>query len=136
MAQAHALITGAAGFIGSSLTDRLLAMDVEVTGVDMFTDYYDPALKRRNLENAMKHPGFTLLELDLGEDEPELLPAISGEDVFTAHVRGDEHGHLFQDRVAGQVPVRIVDLFEVIDVDHDQRQGSGVPITTPHLSLE
>ena len=38
---AHALVTGAAGFIGSTLTDRLLADGVRVTGVDAFTDYYD-----------------------------------------------------------------------------------------------
>ena len=50
----HALVTGAAGFIGSTLTDRLLADGVRVTGVDMFTDYYDPALKRRNLEGALR----------------------------------------------------------------------------------
>ena len=36
---AHALVTGAAGFIGSTLTDRLLADGVRVTGVDAVTDY-------------------------------------------------------------------------------------------------
>ncbi len=74
---AHALVTGAAGFIGSSLTERLLEMGVQVTGVDMFTDYYDPALKRRNLERAMRHPGFKLLELDLGEADLSVLPDVN-----------------------------------------------------------
>jgi len=77
MATAHALVTGAAGFIGSSLTERLLDMGVQVTGVDMFTDYYDPALKRRNLERAMRHPGFTLIELDLGDDDLSTLPDVN-----------------------------------------------------------
>ena len=49
MSEPHALVTGAAGFIGSHLVDRLLDSGVRVTGVDCFTDYYDPALKRANL---------------------------------------------------------------------------------------
>ncbi len=72
----HALVTGAAGFIGSSLTDRLLADGVRVTGVDLFTDYYDVALKRRNLEGARRHPAFTLLELDLCEADLAGLPDV------------------------------------------------------------
>jgi len=72
----HALVTGAAGFIGSTLADRLLADGVRVTGVDAFTDYYDPALKRRNLEVAQRHPGFRLLELDLGRDDVSALPKV------------------------------------------------------------
>ncbi|MFM7231716.1 MAG: NAD-dependent epimerase/dehydratase family protein [bacterium] len=72
----HALVTGAAGFIGSTLTDRLLADGVRVTGVDLFTDYYDPAIKRRNLEGALRHPGFTLVELDLGAADLAALPEV------------------------------------------------------------
>jgi HlyD family secretion protein len=45
-------VTGAAGFIGSHLTERLLAEEVAVTGIDCFTDYYDPSLKRANLARA------------------------------------------------------------------------------------
>lgn len=73
---AHALVTGAAGFIGSTLTDRLLADGVRVTGVDAFTDYYDPALKRRNLEGALRHEGFRLLELDLSTADLATLPEV------------------------------------------------------------
>jgi len=72
----HALVTGAAGFIGSTLTDRLLADGVRVTGVDAFTDYYDVALKRRNLEGARRHPAFSLLELDLAQSDLSALPAV------------------------------------------------------------
>src|SRR5712691_4761530 len=72
----HALVTGAAGFIGSVLTDRLLADGVRVTGVDAFTDYYDVALKRRNLESAVRHPAFSLLELDLASADLAALPAV------------------------------------------------------------
>jgi len=73
----HALVTGAAGFIGSHLSERLLAAGCRVTGVDCFTDYYDPALKRRNLETARAHPGYTLLELDLGRDDLARLPDVN-----------------------------------------------------------
>ncbi|MCE9626644.1 MAG: NAD-dependent epimerase/dehydratase family protein [Candidatus Eisenbacteria bacterium] len=73
---AHALVTGAAGFIGSTLTDRLLADGVRVTGVDCFTDYYDPALKRRNLEGASRHPAFQLLPLDLATADLSALPEV------------------------------------------------------------
>lgn len=72
----HALVTGAAGFIGSTLTDRLLADGVRVTGVDAFTDYYDAALKRRNLEGARRHPAFSLLELDLSQADLSALPGV------------------------------------------------------------
>jgi UDP-glucose 4-epimerase len=76
MAPPHALVTGAAGFIGSHLSERLLADGLTVTGVDCFTDYYDPALKRRNLSALSGNPRFRLLELDLGADDLSTLPAV------------------------------------------------------------
>ena len=62
-------VTGAAGFIGSHLCERLLEGGHEVVGIDSFTDYYDRALKERNLEQARKDPGFTLQEVDLVEGD-------------------------------------------------------------------
>jgi len=76
-ASTHALVTGAAGFIGSHLTERLLADGVRVTGVDCFTDYYDAALKRRNLASALQHPAFRLIELDLGAADLSALPDVN-----------------------------------------------------------
>jgi UDP-glucose 4-epimerase len=76
MAEPHALVTGAAGFIGSHLTDRLLQAGVRVTGVDCFTDYYDPALKRANLAGALAHPLFRLIELDLAAADLSSLPDV------------------------------------------------------------
>jgi UDP-glucose 4-epimerase len=77
MTGGHALVTGAAGFIGSHLVERLLAEGVRVTGVDCFTEYYDAALKRRNLAAAAGRPGFSLLELDLARDDLARLPEVS-----------------------------------------------------------
>ena len=74
MAERHALVTGAAGFIGSHLVERLLADGVNVTGVDCFTDFYSPKLKRTNLERALADSRFRLLELDLGSADLAVLP--------------------------------------------------------------
>jgi nucleoside-diphosphate-sugar epimerase len=59
------LVTGCAGFIGSTLTDALLADGCEIVGVDAFTDYYDRSAKEVALAGARTHPSFTLLEHDL-----------------------------------------------------------------------
>ena len=48
------LITGAAGFIGSHLSEALLQNSHRVIGVDNFNDFYSPALKRQNLEEVKK----------------------------------------------------------------------------------
>ncbi len=76
MVEPHALVTGAAGFIGSHLVERLLARGVRVTGVDAFTDYYAPAVKRANLATAGSSARFRLLELDLGAADLAALPEV------------------------------------------------------------
>lgn len=68
------LVTGAAGFLGSHLIERLLADGRAVVGVDGFTDSYDPAVKRENLARVADHPRFHLLELDLSRDDLTALP--------------------------------------------------------------
>lgn len=69
----RALITGAAGFIGSNLADRLLADGHDVLGVDCFTNYYDTAIKRSNLDVALTHGRFTFAEEDLLTCDPGVL---------------------------------------------------------------
>lgn len=62
------LVTGCAGFIGSTLTDRLLSEGASVTGIDIFRDYYDIDIKKRNMASALENPSFTLIEKDLSTD--------------------------------------------------------------------
>ena len=74
-----ALVTGAAGFIGSTLVDRLLGDGHDVVGVDCFTDYYDEGAKRRNLATAHESDRFELLEADLRT--ADLVPMLADVDV-------------------------------------------------------
>jgi nucleoside-diphosphate-sugar epimerase len=63
-------VTGAAGFIGSHLCERLLNDGHEVVGVDCFSDYYDRASKERNLRAALANERFTLEEVDIADADP------------------------------------------------------------------
>jgi nucleoside-diphosphate-sugar epimerase len=72
------LVTGAAGFIGSHLAERLLADGHEVVGVDCFVPYYPRPIKERNLTALQASSGFTFHTLDLRLDE--LAPVLEGVD--------------------------------------------------------
>ena len=61
------LITGAAGFIGSSLVLRLLERGDTVIGIDNHNDYYDPAIKEARLARYANHPNYTHLRIDLAD---------------------------------------------------------------------
>lgn len=72
------LVTGAAGFIGSHLVERLLALGATVVGVDNFDPFYAPEQKRANLARALCDPQFRLLEVDC-VDLGAMNDALTGE---------------------------------------------------------
>ena len=61
------LVTGAAGFIGSTLSERLVAAGHTVTGIDCFHNYYDRRIKTANLQELRTRGGFTFIESNLLE---------------------------------------------------------------------
>ena len=65
MASETCLLTGAAGFIGSHLAERLIEDDHQVIGVDSFTDFYPRWIKEENLARLRGHERFFFVEADL-----------------------------------------------------------------------
>src|SRR5215831_19496086 len=72
------LITGAAGFIGSHLADRLLQDGWNVTALDNFDPFYAPEVKRGNIAANLKHPRYRFVEADI-RDTPRLQASAAGE---------------------------------------------------------
>jgi UDP-glucuronate 4-epimerase len=64
----HALVTGAAGFIGSHLCERLCSEGWTVLGVDNLSDYYDTRLKEANLETLRDRTNFAFVRLDIAAE--------------------------------------------------------------------
>lgn len=69
MAQRTVLVTGAAGFIGSHVSEALVARGDRVIGLDSFDDCYDPRLKRANLAQLMTDEAFELIEGDVRDPD-------------------------------------------------------------------
>jgi nucleoside-diphosphate-sugar epimerase len=73
------LVTGAAGFVGSHLSEALVTAGHDVIGLDAFVDYYPRPIKESNLALLRSDPRFTFHELDLRYDD--LGPAVDGVEV-------------------------------------------------------
>jgi UDP-glucuronate 4-epimerase len=63
------VVTGVAGFIGSHLTERLLADGCSVVGIDSFDEFYDPRVKEANLERSKSRDSFRLVRGDIRDEE-------------------------------------------------------------------
>jgi UDP-glucuronate 4-epimerase len=78
------LVTGAAGFIGSNLSEALLARGMRVVGLDDINDYYNPAWKRQNVTDLQQHARFTFVEGDILDET--LLQQVCKDTQFDAIV--------------------------------------------------
>lgn len=78
----RAVVTGGAGFIGSHLCERLLALGHDVVCVDNFDSYYDPIVKRRNLTVAAGYPRFRLVEADIRDRDFDERTGLARGDVL------------------------------------------------------
>jgi UDP-glucuronate 4-epimerase len=76
----RALVTGAAGFVGSHLAEALVARGDDVVAVDCFVPYYDEATKRANLQELLASPRATFVEADLRTADVDAL--LDGVDVL------------------------------------------------------
>ncbi|MGD0553151.1 MAG: SDR family NAD(P)-dependent oxidoreductase [Sedimentisphaerales bacterium] len=77
-----AIVTGAAGFIGSHLCERLLKDGWTVVGVDNFDNFYDPQVKRNNIKNCLRNKQFKLVEADIRDSAAMNNVASEGADVI------------------------------------------------------
>ena len=62
-------ITGGAGFIGSTLSEKLIEKGNKVVAIDNFCDFYDPKIKENNVKELVKNPNFTLYRADIRDRE-------------------------------------------------------------------
>ncbi len=115
------MLTGGAGFIGSHYCEKLLQDGHEVVILDNFNDYYDPKIKRRNLDEVRRVGEFTLIEGDL--TDAEVL-----ETIFSRH-RFDAMVHLAA-RAGVRPSLKQPLLYERVNVqgtiqllDHARMQG-------------
>ena len=73
------LVTGVAGFIGSTLSEKLLNGGYQVVGIDSFFDYYPRKIKEKNLESLLGNPDFEFIEVDILEASwNEVLSGVNG----------------------------------------------------------
>ncbi|MEM9200682.1 MAG: NAD-dependent epimerase/dehydratase family protein [Actinomycetota bacterium] len=84
VAEHRVVVTGAAGFIGSTVVDLLLALGADVIGIDDFDPWYAPERKHANLDAAISDPRFELVKADAGDVLGDLLQA----DDLVIHLAG------------------------------------------------
>jgi len=81
----RAVVTGAAGFIGSHLTERLLKDGWQVIGVDSFDEFYAPRIKRHNVAQALQDSRFRLVEADI-RDKAAMAQAVPDDTDVIVHL--------------------------------------------------
>lgn len=118
------LLTGAAGFIGSHVADRLLERGDEVIALDNFNDYYDPGYKERNIRAALKHHHYRLYRTDIRDyaalqeifekEQPDKICHLAG----MAGVRYSVAHPLLYEEVNVKGTVNLLELSRLSNVTH------------------
>jgi UDP-glucose 4-epimerase len=114
------LVTGAAGFVGSHLSERLIRDRHDVVGIDSFSDYYSRSQKDANLFGLRKASGFSFAELDLAESTG-LRKVVENVDVVF-HLAGQPGVRAsWGDGFAGYIKANIVATQRLLEVVKDSR---------------
>ena len=110
------LVTGAAGFIGMHVCERLLARGDRVFGLDNLNAYYDPQLKRDRLARLLGHPGFSWHEADVADRAAlDVVLALAAAAPNSGHPGGEGSDDADAEAAAG---VRVIHLAAQAGVRH------------------
>jgi UDP-glucuronate 4-epimerase len=113
------LVTGAAGFIGSNLTEALLQKGYRVVGVDNFDDTYDLAFKESNVASFLANPDFVLERVDI-RDEPALRAVFEKErPAYVVHLAAKADTRRAVDAPRLYVSVNIDGTLNVLELCHE-----------------
>lgn len=107
------LVTGAAGFIGSHLVERLLTNGHDVIGIDNFDPFYDRAIKEQNLAAARGSSRFTFVELDLSL--PGAVDHLLDRDTIVIHLAAKAGVRPSLEDPAGYLRANLVALQNLVD---------------------
>ena len=110
------LVTGAAGFIGSHLVERLLAAGHAVVGIDNFDPFYDRSIKEQNLAGARRSSRFTFVELDLAV--PGAVDRYVERDTIVIHLAAKAGVRPSLEDPAGYVRANLLALQHLVDACH------------------
>ena len=112
------LVTGAAGFIGSELSLRLVKEGHEVTGVDCFSAYYDVALKRNRVKRLDAYKNFRMHEIKVEDEEAMTIAFRESTPDIVVHLAAQAGVRYSIDAPRSYVEANLLGTFEVLEVKY------------------